>query len=262
MNYGEKMDHFAKRVIPCLDINDGKVVKGVNFVGLKDIGDPVLMAKKYNDAGADELVFLDITATYEQRNTMIDIVRSVAKVSFIPLTIGGGIKSLDDIYNLLDVGADKISLNSAAIKNPTLITEGAKRFGTQCIVVAIDIKKHPSIPQKWEVYIKGGRENTGKDMLEWAKEAYQKGAGEILLTSMDADGTKSGYDIEALKALSKAVNIPIIASGGAGKKEHILEIFQLGIADAALAASIFHLDTISIRELKEYLHQHHIPVRI
>lgn len=262
MNYGEKMNYLAKRIIPCLDINDGKVVKGVNFVGLKDMGDPVVMAKKYNDAGADELVFLDITATYEKRNTMVDIVRSVAKVSFIPLTIGGGIKSLENIYTLLDAGADKISLNSAAIKTPTLITEGAKRFGTQCIVVAIDVKKHSSSAGKWEVYIKGGKENTGKDMIEWAKEAYERGAGEILLTSMDADGTKSGYDIEALKALNEAVNIPIIASGGAGKKEHILEIFQLGIADAALAASIFHRDEITIKDLKEYLHQHHIPIRL
>ncbi|MDO7252511.1 imidazole glycerol phosphate synthase subunit HisF [Helicobacter cappadocius] len=256
------MNHFAKRIIPCLDINEGKVVKGVNFVGLKDMGDPILMAKKYNDAGADELVFLDISASYERRNTMVDIVSQVAKVTFIPLTIGGGIKTLDNIYSLLDVGADKISLNSAAIKNPDLITEGAKRFGSQCIVAAIDIKKHPTQLEKWEVYIQGGRENTGKDMIEWAKEVSQRGAGEILLTSMDTDGTKCGYDIKALKMLDKAVNIPIIASGGAGTKEHILEIFNLGIADAALAASIFHLDEITIKDLKSYLHHHNIPIRL
>ncbi|PAF53768.1 imidazole glycerol phosphate synthase subunit HisF [Helicobacter sp. 13S00482-2] len=256
------MGHLGKRIIPCLDINEGKVVKGINFVGLKDMGDPVMMAKKYNDAGADELVFLDISASHQERNTMIDIVSSVAKVTFMPLTIGGGIKDMKNIYSLLDAGADKISLNSAAVKNPSLIEEGAKRFGTQCIVVAIDVKRHSAQENKWEVYIQGGRENTGKDMIEWARQISQMGAGEILLTSMDADGTKSGYDIEALKSLNEAVNIPIIASGGAGTKEHILEVFELEIADAALAASIFHLDEISIKDLKFYLHQNQIPIRL
>ncbi|PAF47755.1 imidazole glycerol phosphate synthase subunit HisF [Helicobacter sp. 12S02634-8] len=256
------MDCFAKRIIPCLDIHNGKVVKGVNFIGLKDMGDPAQIAKKYNDTGADELVLLDISATYQNRHTMIDVVTSVAKVTFIPLTIGGGIKDLQDIYRLLDAGADKVSLNSAAIQNPELITEAAKRFGTQCIVVAIDVKKHSALPDRWEVYVRGGRENTQKDMCQWVQEAYQRGAGEILLTSMDADGTRTGYDINALKAIRTLTNIPLIASGGAGKKEHILEVFQKDIADGALAASIFHLDTIKIDTLKRYLHTNKIPIRL
>ncbi|PAF44877.1 imidazole glycerol phosphate synthase subunit HisF [Helicobacter sp. 11S02596-1] len=256
------MTPLAKRIIPCLDIHDGKVVKGINFVGLKDMGDPATMAKKYNDAGADELVLLDISATHQNRHTMVDVVKSVAKVTFIPLTVGGGIKDLEGIYRLLDAGADKVSLNSAAIKNPQLITESASRFGTQCVVVAIDVKKHTTKPDRWEVYIQGGRENTRKDLAEWVKECYQRGAGEILLTSMDADGTKNGYDTQALKHIRNLVNIPIIASGGAGKKEHILEVFTDDIADGALAASIFHLDTIAIGALKNYLRQNKISVRI
>ncbi|PAF43001.1 imidazole glycerol phosphate synthase subunit HisF [Helicobacter sp. 11S03491-1] len=256
------MSNFAKRIIPCLDIDNGKVVKGVNFVGLKDMGSPSEMAKKYNDGGADELVLLDISATHQNRNTMIDVVTSVAKVTFIPLTVGGGIKNLQDISQLLCAGADKISLNSAAVKNPNLITDGAKKFGTQCIVVAIDIKKHPQKPNKWEVYVQGGRENTHKDMCEWVKEVYDRGAGEILLTSMDTDGTQSGYDTNALQTINLLTDIPIIASGGAGQKKHILEIFKLEIADAALAASIFHFESISIGDLKNYLHRHHIPIRL
>ncbi|PAF49474.1 imidazole glycerol phosphate synthase subunit HisF [Helicobacter sp. 12S02232-10] len=256
------MTPFAKRIIPCLDIHNEKVVKGINFVGLKDMGDPAAMAKKYNDAGADELVLLDISATHQNRNPMINTIKSVAKVTFIPLTVGGGIKNLQDIYYLLEAGADKISLNSAAIRNPKLITESATRFGTQCVVIAIDVKKHLTLPDKWEVYIQGGRENTGKDLCEWVKECYERGAGEILLTSMDTDGTKTGYDLKALESIRKLVNIPIIASGGAGKKEHILEVFRNNIADGALAASIFHFDEIKIDELKNYLNQNKISVRI
>ncbi|PAF52434.1 imidazole glycerol phosphate synthase subunit HisF [Helicobacter sp. 13S00477-4] len=256
------MNYFAKRIIPCLDIDNGKVVKGTNFINIKEMGDPTSMAKKYNDEGADELVLLDISATYQERNTMINVVSSVAKVTFIPLTIGGGIRNLDDIYRLLEAGADKISLNSIAIKNPELITQAAKRFGTQCVVVAIDTKKDPSKDNKRKVYIQGGRQYSGKELTVWAKEVYDRGAGEILLTSMDTDGTKKGYDTQALESIKKLINIPIIASGGAGKKEDFLEIFQKNIADAALAASIFHQDEIKISGLKNYLKINKIPIRI
>lgn len=256
------MNLLAKRIIPCLDIHDGKVVKGVNFVGLKTMGEPVEMARFYNEAGADELALLDISATHQNRKTMIEVIKAVNKVTFIPLTVGGGIRSLDEMYDLLHAGADKISLNSAAIKNPNLIAEGAKRFGMQCIVVAIDIKKREDATNEWEVYINGGREKTGIEVQEWVKIACEMGAGEILLTSMDTDGTKSGYDIEALKTLRGLTNIPIVASGGAGTKEHILEIFEQDIADAALAASIFHLNEVKINEVKEYLSHYHIPVRL
>lgn len=256
------MNLLAKRIIPCLDIHDGKVVKGVNFVGLKTMGEPVEMARFYNEAGADELALLDISATHQNRKTMIEVIKAVNKVTFIPLTVGGGIRSLDEMYDLLHAGADKISLNSAAIKNPNLIAEGAKRFGMQCIVVAIDIKKREDTTNEWEVYINGGREKTGIEVQEWVKIACEMGAGEILLTSMDTDGTKSGYDIEALKTLRGLTNIPIVASGGAGTKEHILEIFEQDIADAALAASIFHLNEVKINEVKEYLSHYHIPVRL
>ena len=252
------MDYFAKRIIPCLDVKDGRVVKGVNFVGLKDAGDPVEVAKRYNEEGADELTFLDITASHEERDTIVHIVEEVAKEVFIPLTVGGGIRKLDDIYRLLNVGCDKVSVNSAAIKRPELIDEGAKRFGSQCIVVAIDVKQ---TGDKYNVYLNGGRIDTGIDAVEWAREAVGRGAGEILLTSMDADGTKAGFDITITEQISSLVNIPVIASGGAGTMEHIKEAFDHG-ADAALAASIFHYKEIDIMELKHYLHDNGIPVRL
>jgi len=254
-----ELETFAKRIIPCLDVKDGRVVKGVNFVGLKDAGDPVEVAKRYNDEGADEVTFLDITASHENRDTIVHIVEEVAKEVFIPLTVGGGIRKLDDIYALLNVGCDKVSVNSAAIKRPEFIDEGAKRFGSQCIVVAIDAKRKE--PGRWNVFINGGRIDTGIDVLEWAKEVVDRGAGEILLTSMDADGTKAGYDNELNRAVSTSVNVPVIASGGAGTMEHIKDAFEAG-ADAALAASIFHFKEIEIMELKRYLRQHNIPVRL
>ncbi len=253
------MEHFAKRIIPCLDVNDGRVVKGVNFVGLKDAGDPVEIAKRYNDEGADEITFLDITASHEERDTIVHIVEEVAKEIFIPLTVGGGIRKLEDIYKLLNVGCDKVSINSAAIKNPDFINEGAKRFGSQCIVVAIDAKR---TGDSWNIFLNGGRKDTGIDAIAWAKEVYDRGAGEILLTSMDADGTKAGFDNELNHAISSAINIPVIASGGAGTMQHIKEAFTLGGADAALAASIFHFKEIDILDLKRYLKEQQIPVRI
>ncbi len=254
------MDYFAKRIIPCLDVDRGRVVKGVNFVGLRDAGDPVEVAKRYNKEGADELTFLDITATHEERKTIVDIVKEVAKEVFIPLTVGGGIRELDDIYNLLAVGCDKVSINSAAIKRPDFINESAKRFGSQCIVVAIDAKK--VAPKKWHIFTHGGRKDTGIDALSWAKEAYERGAGELLVTSMDADGTKAGYDNELNCEIAKVAKIPIIASGGAGTMEHIKEAFVNGCADAALAASIFHFREIDIMDLKHYLKEQGIAVRI
>ncbi|WP_024790751.1 MULTISPECIES: imidazole glycerol phosphate synthase subunit HisF [unclassified Lebetimonas] len=253
------MEYFAKRIIPCLDVKEGRVVKGVNFVGLRDAGDPVEAAIRYNDEGADELTFLDINASHEKRKPIIDIIKNVAKEVFIPLTVGGGISELDDIYNLLNVGCDKVSVNSAAVKNPDFINEGAKRFGSQCIVVAIDVKK--VAPQKWNVFIKGGREDTGLDAINWAKEVVDRGAGEILLTSMDTDGTKAGFDIQITEIISKMLNVPVIASGGAGKMEHFKEVFEHS-ADAALAASIFHFREIEIMDLKKYLQQNNISVRI
>jgi len=252
------MDYFAKRIIPCLDVKDGRVVKGVNFVGLKDAGDPVEIAKRYNEEGADELTFLDITASHEERDTIVHIVEQVAREVFIPLTVGGGIRKLDDIYKLLNVGCDKVSVNSAAVKRPDLINEGAKRFGSQCIVVAIDVKK---TGDRYHVYLNGGRIDTGIDAIEWAKEAVDRGAGEILLTSMDTDGTKAGFDIPITEQISSLVNVPVIASGGAGTMAHIKEAFEHG-ADAALAASIFHFKEIDIMELKRYLRDNGIPVRL
>jgi len=253
------MDNFfAKRIIPCLDVKDGRVVKGVNFVGLKDAGDPVEVAKRYNEEGADELTFLDITASHEERDTIVHIVEQVAKEVFIPLTVGGGIRVLDDIYRLLAVGCDKVSINSAAIKRPEFINEGAKRFGSQCIVVAIDVKK---TGDQYNVYLNGGRVDTGINAFEWAKEVVDRGAGEILLTSMDADGTKAGFDLSITEQISRAVNVPVIASGGAGTMEHIKEAFEHG-ADAALAASIFHYKEIDIMDLKRYLSANGIPVRL
>lgn len=252
------MEYFAKRIIPCLDVKDGRVVKGVNFVGLKDAGDPVEVARRYNDEGADELTFLDITASHEERDTIVHIVEQVAREVFIPLTVGGGIRELNDIYRLLNVGCDKVSINSAAIKRPEFIDEGAKRFGSQCIVVAIDVKR---TGEQWNVYLNGGRVDTGINALEWAKEVVNRGAGEILLTSMDADGTKAGFDLDITSQISRAVNVPVIASGGAGTMEHIKEAFEHG-ADAALAASIFHYREIDIMDLKRYLSANGIPVRL
>lgn len=253
------MNYFAKRIIPCLDVKDGRVVKGVNFVGLKDAGDPVEIARRYNEEGADELTFLDITASSDNRDTIVDIVKQVAREIFIPLTVGGGIRKLDDIYKLLNVGCDKVSLNSAAIKHPQLINDGAKRFGSQCIVTAIDVKRTES--GIYHVFLNGGRVDTGLDAIEWAKEAVERGSGEILLTSMDADGTKAGFELNITKQISQAVNVPVIASGGAGTMQHIKEVFECG-ADAALAASIFHYKEIDIMELKHYLHNQNIPVRL
>ena len=250
---------LAKRIIPCLDVRNGRVVKGVNFVGLQDAGNPVEIAKAYNDEGADEIVLLDITASYEQRGTMIDIVKSIAKVVFIPFSVGGGISSIADMSALLNAGCDKVSLNSAAIKNPYLIDEGAKRFGSQCIIVAVDAKM--VAPHSWRVYINGGRVDTGKDMVEWVKEACDRGAGEILLTSMDADGTKNGYDKMMIESLASFVRVPIIASGGAGSMEDFADVFKYG-ADAALAASVFHYKEIKIQALKTYLQEKGISVRI
>ena len=253
------MNNLTKRIIPCLDVNNGRVVKGVNFVGLKDAGDPVEIAKRYNDEGADELTFLDISASVENRGTIVDIVKNVAKEVFIPLTVGGGIRNLDDIYALLNVGCDKISVNSSAVKTPNLIDDGAKRFGSQCIVVAIDVKKVSD--GSYHVFVKGGREDTGLDAISWAKEVESRGAGEILLTSMDTDGVKSGFDLEITKAISKIVNIPVIASGGAGNMSHFKDAFEAG-ADAALAASIFHFKEVDIMDLKRYLQKNNINVRI
>jgi len=254
------MDYFAKRIIPCLDIDNNRVVKGINFIGLRDAGDPVEVAKRYNQEGADEITFLDITATYEKRKTIVDVVREVAKEVFIPLTVGGGIREINDIYNLLEVGCDKVSINSAAIKDPEFITEGAKRFGSQCIVVAIDAKRVTD--GKWHIFTHGGREDTRIDAIVWAKEAYNRGAGELLVTSMDTDGTKSGYDNELNFKISEVVPIPIIASGGAGTMKDILESFKNGNADAALAASIFHFKDIDIMDLKKYLKEQGIAVRL
>nr|WP_314090255.1 imidazole glycerol phosphate synthase subunit HisF [uncultured Campylobacter sp.] len=251
------MNHFAKRIIPCLDVKDGRVVKGVNFVGLVDAGDPVEIAKRYNEEGADELCFLDITASHLERDTIVDVVERVARELFIPLTVGGGIRTIDDISRLLNVGCDKISLNSAAIKNPNLIDEAANKFGSQCVVVAIDAKK---TGEGYSVFINGGRLDTGKDALTWAKEAQERGAGEILLTSMDRDGVKNGFELNLTRIFSE-LNIPVIASGGAGKMEHFKDAFLAG-ADACLAASIFHFREIEIKALKTYLREQGIEVRL
>ena len=249
---------LAKRIIPCLDVDEGRVVKGVNFVNLIDAGDPVTLAKFYNDQGADELVFLDITASSDNRETMIDIVKKVAKEVFIPFTVGGGINNLEQVKKIIGAGAEKVSLNSAAVKNPELISQAANDFGSQCIVVAIDAKKSGD---SWNVFIKGGREDTGLDVIDWAKKSAELGAGEILLTSMDKDGTKTGFDIDLTKAVSEAVNIPVIASGGAGKMEDFEDILTTGKADASLAASLFHFGEIKINDLKTFLKQNNIEVR-
>jgi cyclase len=250
---------LAKRIIPCLDVDKGRVVKGVKFQNLRDAGDPVEVAKSYEEQSADELVFLDITASAEERKIMIEVVQRVAETIFIPFTVGGGVSSLEDIRRLLSAGADKVSINTAAVKNPQLIYESAKRFGSQCIVVAIDAKRSE---RGWEVYIHGGRTPTGLDVVEWAKRVESLGAGEILLTSMDADGTKKGYDIELNRAVASAVSIPVIASGGAGTMEHFYEVFTQTNVDAALAASLFHFKEVSIPELKAYLKNKGVHVRI
>ena len=252
---------FTKRIIPCLDVKDGRVVKGVNFINLKDAGDPVEIAKVYDKAGADELVFLDITASSDNRNTVIDMVSKVASNVFIPFTVGGGIRTVEDFKALLREGADKISINSAAINNPDLIAEAAERFGSQCVVVAIDARKRED-NSGWNVYKNGGRVDTGLDAVEWAKKADQLGAGEILLTSMDCDGTKNGYDIELTRTIAENVSIPVIASGGAGVKEHFYDALEEGKADAVLAASLFHYKELEIKDLKEYLSKKGISVRL
>ncbi len=251
----------TKRIIPCLDVHNGRVVKGVNFVDLKDAGDPVEIAKAYDKAGADELVFLDITATSDGRDTVVDLVRKVAESVFIPFTVGGGIRSVDDFRALLREGADKISINSSATNTPELIHDAAEKFGSQCVVVAIDAKKCLD-GSGWNVYKSGGRVDTGLDVVEWAKKVECLGAGEILLTSMDGDGTKSGYDLEVTRAVAETVSIPVIASGGAGKLEHFKEAFTDGKADAALAASLFHYKELEIRDVKEYLKKEGISVRL
>lgn len=250
---------LAKRIIPCLDVKDGRVVKGVNFVGLRDAGDPVELAAHYSAMGADEIVFLDITATHEGRKTVVDMLRRTAERVFVPLAVGGGIRSVDDFTELLRAGADKISVNSAAVRDPELISRAAHKFGSQCVVVAIDGKRRED--GGFEVVINGGRVWTGLDVVEWAKKAESLGAGEILLTSMDADGTKAGFDLEMTKAVTEAVNIPVIASGGCGSLEHFAEAFTEANADAALAASLFHYGELSISEVKDYLRDKNIPVR-
>lgn len=267
---------LTKRIIPCLDVTAGRVVKGISFVQLRDAGDPTELAAFYDKEGADELVFLDITASSDNRNIMVDVVRRVAAQVFIPLTVGGGLRTLEDMRHILEAGADKVAINTAAIQRPSLITEGARRFGSQCIVVAIDARRlheqHPAIAwgdcmgidetSVWEVYIHGGRTPTGIDALKWAVNAAKMGAGEILLTSMDTDGHQTGYDIELTRAVCEAVSIPLIASGGAGTLEHLYNAITEGKADAVLAASIFHYGTYSIRQAKEYLERKGIPVRL
>jgi cyclase len=253
---------LAKRILPCLDVKAGRVVKGVNFVDLKDAGDPVELAAAYNDAGADELVFLDITATHEDRDIIFDVVYRTAEQVFIPLTVGGGIQNLDMIKNLLRAGADKVSINSAAVRDPDLINRASDRFGVQCIVVAIDARRrtNPDNPG-WDVYVRGGRENTGIDALIWAKEVTKRGAGELLITSMDADGTQAGYDLELTRTIAESVEIPVIASGGAGTCEHIYQALTKGKAEAALLASLLHYGQLSVTEIKTYLAEHQVTVR-
>ncbi|MEB3230022.1 MAG: imidazole glycerol phosphate synthase subunit HisF [Leptolyngbyaceae bacterium] len=263
---------LAKRIVPCLDVKAGRVVKGVNFVNLRDAGDPVELAQAYNHAGADELVFLDITATHEDRSIIYDVVQHTAEQVFIPLTVGGGIQSLEDIKKLLRAGADKISMNSAAVRNPDLINQASDRFGNQCIVVAIDARRRPPVAEsdpsamengtpQWDVYIRGGRENTGLDAIAWAKAVEQRGAGELLVTSMDADGTQAGYDLELTRAIAQQVKIPVIASGGAGTCDHIREALTTGKAEAALLASLLHYGQLTVAEIKAHLADHNIATR-
>jgi len=253
---------LAKRIIPCLDVKDNRVVKGVNFVNLRDAGDPVELGARYSDEGADELVFLDITATIRSRRTIVELVEKVAENVFIPFTVGGGIRSVEQMDELLRSGAEKVSVNTAAVANPAILTEGAARFGAQCVVLAIDARRRTDVEGKWIVTVKAGTEPTQLDVVEWAQKAQRLGAGEILLTSMDADGTLAGYDNELNKAVSDAVDIPVIASGGAGKLEHLYDAIVLGDADAVLMASVTHFETISIKEMKQYLHSRGIPVNL
>ncbi|MEM7726765.1 MAG: imidazole glycerol phosphate synthase subunit HisF [Cyanobacteria bacterium P01_A01_bin.45] len=253
---------LAKRILPCLDVKAGRVVKGINFVDLKDAGDPVELAKVYNEAGADELVFLDITASHEDRDTILDVVYRTAEQVFIPLTVGGGVQTLENVKNLLRSGADKVSINSAAVRNPDLIDRASDRFGNQCIVIAIDARRRQDVNNPgWDVYVKGGRENTGIDALEWAQEVEKRGAGELLVTSMDADGTQAGYDLELTSAIAGAVQIPVIASGGAGNCQHIHAALTEGQAEAALLASLLHYGQLSVAQIKGYLQQHQVIVR-
>ena len=252
---------ITRRIIPCLDVKDGKVVKGINFVGLKEVGDPVSLAEEYYAQGADELVFLDITATHEHRDTMVHIVEKTAERIFMPFTVGGGIRTVNDIRRILRAGADKVSLNSAAVRNPDLISQGAAMFGDQCIVLAVDGRMRND-QSGWNVVINGGRIDTGLDAIEWIREGVRRGAGEILLTSMDCDGTKAGYDIELTRMISESVNIPVIASGGAGTKDHFYDAMTDGKADAALAASLFHYKELQIMDLKRYLSEKGLSMRI
>ena len=252
---------LAKRIIPCLDVTGGRVVKGVNFVNLIDAGDPVEAAIEYDRQGADEIVFLDITASSDDRDTMVDVVRRTAEKVFIPVTVGGGIRTVEDMRRMLNSGADKVSVNTAAILNPELIRAGAERFGSQCIVLAIDARRVTGQPGKWQVFTHGGRKPTELDAVEWAKYGVSLGAGEILLTSMDADGTKDGYDCELTRAVSESVSVPVIASGGAGTLDHLVEVLEKGKADAVLAASIFHFGIFTVPQTKDFLRQHNIPVR-
>jgi len=251
---------YTKRIIPCLDVKDGRVVKGTNFVGLRDAGDPVELASVYDREIADELVFLDITASAEGRDTMVDVVERTAAQVFIPFTVGGGIRTMEDIRKMLKAGADKVSLNTAAVKNPAILADGAKRFGRQCIVLAVDARQVG--PDRWEVYVNGGRTPTGIDVLEWVKKGTALGAGEILLTSMDRDGTKDGYDIPLTRMVSEAVDVPVIASGGAGELAHFYEVLTDGKADAVLAASVFHYGQFTVRQVKEYLRSRGVEVRL
>lgn len=253
---------FAKRIIPCLDVKEGRVVKGINFVNLRDAGDPVEQAKAYDRMGADELVFLDISATHEGKTTMLAVVQQIAEQVFLPLTVGGGIRTVEDIRKTLLAGADKVSINSAAVKDPALLTAGAKSFGNQCIVLAIDAKQTGTTSSGWEVFIAGGRIPVGRDAVEWAQEGVAAGAGEILLTSMDRDGTRDGFDLPLTKAVAEAVNVPVIASGGAGKMQDFVDVFQQTPVEAALAATLFHDRIMGVVELKQYLAEHGIPVRI
>lgn len=252
---------IAKRIIPCLDVKDGRVVKGVNFVGLRDAGDPVELAKFYSEQGADEIVFLDITATSDERETIADVVARTCKEVFVPLTVGGGIRTVEDFKDILRAGADKISINSSAVKTPDLINDAASRYGSQCVVVAVDARTNENMPSGYEIFVAGGRKATGIDAVEWAKEVYQRGAGEILLTSMDKDGTKSGFDLDLTEKVCQVAQIPVIASGGCGNLEHFAEVFEKTHATAALAASLFHYGELSISQVKNYLKERNISVR-
>jgi cyclase len=254
---------LAKRILPCLDVKAGRVVKGINFVNLRDAGDPVELAQVYNQAGADELVFLDITATHEDRDIIFDVVYRTAEQVFIPLTVGGGIQSLETVKKLLRAGADKVSINSAAVRDPDFVNRASDRFGNQCIVVAIDARRRPDPAQPgWDVFVRGGRENTGMDAIAWAKEVEQRGAGELLVTSMDADGTQAGYDLELTRTIAEQVQIPVIASGGAGNCHHIHEALTAGRAEAALLASLLHYGQLTVAEIKQHLAAHHVPIRL